>query len=133
MCRKFILFFGGMLYTSLDMRRVKVEETAICFQYCKAVRDATCVGDHHLVIRCCYSFIITFLYHDSHTSVSDFNFSYPIPNSRYTSLHKRHTLNIYFFINLFIQINLISGNCSSFWCVSICFQSSFHDGCSHEM
>jgi len=33
-----------MLCTSLDMLIVKVEETAICLKYCKAVRDATCVG-----------------------------------------------------------------------------------------
>jgi len=44
MCRKFILFFGCMLCTSLDMLIVKVEETAISLKYCKAVRDATCVG-----------------------------------------------------------------------------------------
>jgi len=44
MYTKFILFVGGMLYTSLDMLIVKVEETAICLQYCKAVRGATHVG-----------------------------------------------------------------------------------------
>jgi hypothetical protein len=44
MCRKFILFFGCMLYTSLDMLIVEVEETATCRKYCKAVHDATCVG-----------------------------------------------------------------------------------------
>jgi len=44
MYTKFILFFGGVLHSSLDMLVVKVEETAICLNYCKAVRDATRVG-----------------------------------------------------------------------------------------